>query len=189
MPLIRWSIPLILASNLVLMGIAWGQGSPQVSGAWQKVYERLPSFPKENQYVSQTTGTVKTSSTLANRLIQYHIFMKGRSPGSRLDWKLTLADYLGVNEPMFESRYPGIDELKVNPYERDLAIIRQLSRAQREELAQTLVSVFNPGIPKSNPASSPAPVSQPASTQTPPPASNPQLFKSPKAGDANLLKP
>lgn len=164
-----------------------------VKGAWQRVYEQLPDFPKVNQYTDLKTKAVNPSNTLASRMIKYHVFVKGRAPNSRLDWKLTVADYLGINEIMYEVRYPGIDELKTNPYDGDLAVIRTLNRSQREALIQAMVTALSPQTPaKSSPILTPtAPTvpntpnnTNPTTTQ---PASD-RWLPSPKAGDANLLK-
>lgn len=113
---------------------------------WQKVYQQLPDFPKENQYISKETGKVAENNTLASRLIRYHIYVKERAPNYRLDWKFTLADYLGANEIMYESSYPGNDTLRQNPIEGDRAAISRLSRKQRNELVQVLTNIFNSSI-------------------------------------------
>jgi hypothetical protein len=125
---------------------------------WQQVYQQLPDFPKENQYISQQTGKVAENNTLANRLMRYHFYVKGRSI-YRFDWKLTLADYLGVNEIMYDATYPGNDTLKQNPIEGDRTAISRLSRRQREQLIQLLVNLFN------SPSSA-----QPAATESTTPA-------------------
>ena len=133
---------------------AFGQGvaqqyiSQSVSrgDVWQRVYEKLPSLPRENQYINKQTGKVASENTLVSRLIRYHVYVKGRSPNYRLDWKLTLADYLGANEIMEESRYPGYDTLRSNPVEGDRAAINRLNRAERDALVQTLVNVFNGSV-------------------------------------------
>jgi hypothetical protein len=110
---------------------------------WQKVYEQLPDFPRENKYISKDTAKVAENNTLASRLILYHIYVKERAPNYRLDWKLTLADYLGANEIMYDTSYPGNDSLRQNPLERDRAAIKSLNRRQRDALVQVLVNVFN----------------------------------------------
>jgi hypothetical protein len=110
---------------------------------WQKVYEQLPDFPRENRYISKDTGKIAENNTLVSRLIQYHIYVKERAPNFRLDWKLTLADYLGANEIMYDTSYPGNDSLKQNPLESDRAAIKSLNRRQRDALVQVLVNVFN----------------------------------------------
>ncbi len=113
------------------------------SDAWRQVYQRLPEFPLENKYITKKTRKVSENQTLARRLIRYHIYLKGRSPNSRLDWKLTLADYLGANEIIYDSSYPGSDTLSKNPLDGDRAAIASLNRAQRNQLIQVLISIFN----------------------------------------------
>lgn len=110
---------------------------------WQQVYQELPDFPKENQYISKETGKVAENNTLASRLIRYHIYVKERAPNYRLDWKLTLADYLGANEIMYDSTYPGNESLRQNPIEGDRTAIASLTRTQRNTLVQVLVNIFN----------------------------------------------
>jgi hypothetical protein len=142
------------------------------SDVWRQVYQQLPDFPKENRYISKETGKVAENNTLASRLIRYHIYVKERSPIYRLDWKLTLADYLGANEIMYDAPYPGNDILRQNPIDSDRAAISRLNRRQRDALVQTLVNIFNPN--RSNP-SQPNP-----STSTTP--------QKPRTGGADLLK-
>jgi hypothetical protein len=55
---------------------------------------------------------------------------------------LTLADYLGENEVMYENSYPGNDTLKKNPLEADKLAISKLTRRQRDNLVQALVNTF-----------------------------------------------
>ncbi len=109
---------------------------------WQQIYKQLPYLPRENHYISQETGKVAQNNTLVSRLIRYHIYVKGRPPNYRLDWKLTLADYLDANEVMYEESYPGNDTLRQNPFAGDRAAIRRLSREQRNALVQALVNAF-----------------------------------------------
>ncbi len=165
---------------------------------WQQVYQRLPDLPMENQYVSKETGKVDPNSTLVSRLIRYHVYVKSRPPTYRFDWKLTMADYLGANEYLVESAYPGNETLRQNPMESDRAVIQKLTRAQREALVDALVSVFRASTPPTPttatpaPSASPAPVPQPSPQQSTPPApsSNPRTTPSlPKPGDAQLLLP
>ncbi|TVP64380.1 MAG: hypothetical protein EA343_05535 [Nodularia sp. (in: Bacteria)] len=142
---------------------------------WQQVYQQLPDLPKENQYIHKNTGQVAEENTLASRLITYHIYRKGRAPNYRLDWKLTLADYLDANEIMYHHSYPGNDTLRQNPLEGDRAVITSLNRHQRNALVQVLADIFTP---------------TPQNTQTPTPEttatpSTPQL---PQRGSAELLK-
>lgn len=144
-------------------------------------YERLPDFPRENQYVSAATGEVDADNTLVMRLIRYHIYVRGRPTQYRLDWKLTLADYLGVNKPMQAETYPGYETLRTNPLDGDRDVIRQFSRTERNALIHTLVSSFNPQYARL----------QSASSQTPSTEKTPTGFgtSSPpsQAGDAEML--
>ena len=114
-----------------------------VGDAWRQVYQQLPNFPKENNYTSKEGGKAE-NNTLVGRIIQYHAYIKGRAPNYRLDWKITLADYLDVNEVIYDTNYPGHELLKKNPLDGDKAAIAKLSRSQRNELVQTLVNVFSP---------------------------------------------
>lgn len=123
-------------------------------GVWQVIYEKLPNLPLENQYVNKETKKVATDNTLVGRLIRYHIYAKGRPPFFRLDWKLTLADYLGVSGAMDESTYPSRDTLRTNPMEGDIAAIKRLNLEQRNALIQALVDAFNAQA-TSTPQSSP----------------------------------
>ncbi len=113
------------------------------SDAWQQVYQQLPNFPRENQYISKETGKVAENNTLVSRMIKYHVYIKQRPPNYRLDWKLTLADYLGANEIMEDGSYPGNDTLRKNPIEGDRAVIKRLKLRQRDALVEALVNAFN----------------------------------------------
>lgn len=164
----------------------------RVEDIWQKIYQQLPDLPLENTYVNQETGDVSTNNTLVSRLIRYHIYSKGRSTNYRFDWKLTLADYLGMNERMEPATYPSGTSLKTNPIEGDRAAVRRLTRAQRDALVNALVSLFNPQVnqpqPTSpQPAASPSPVVTPS--PQPSPTTNPRFPRQPQPGDADLLRP
>lgn len=150
----------------------------------KQLYQRLPDFPLANQYVSRVSGETAVENTLARRLMQYHLDVKGRSPIYRLDWKLTLADYLGANESLSQSTYPGHDLLRSNPMEGDRAVISRLSRSQRDALVQALVDVFTAS---SNQAVQSPPASNPVTQPNVKPA--PQLIPLPKPGDSQLLSP
>lgn len=146
----------------------------------QQIYQKLPNIPLENQYISRETGKAAEKNTLVARLVRYHLFVKGRSPLSRLDWKLTLADYLGANEFQEESQYPGFDTLKTNALNGDRAAIDRLSRAERDRLIAALLdslgkAAFNNTLPSTS-----------ASPEVPAPKPAPIL---PQPGDARFLKP
>lgn len=145
---------------------------------WQLVYQQLPDLPRENKYISKENGKVAETNTLVNRLIRYHVYTKGRAPIYRLDWKLTLADYLGANEIMYDATYPGNDSLRENPIDGDKAAIARLTHSQRDALVQVLVNIFNP-------TSQNTPSPSPDTTATPSKSTTPQ---SPQRGGAELLR-
>lgn len=134
---------------------------------WRVVYERLPDFPKENQYVSLETGKVNPDNTLVSRVIRYHIYTKGRPPVFRLDWKLTLAEYLEVAGAMDTADYPGVNQVRGNPAPGDMAAIKKLNRMQRDALVQALVDGFTANTSR---VSMPTPPSSPQSSPTVPTA-------------------
>lgn len=148
------------------------------------MYQALPTLPQENQYKSLRSGQVAEDNTLADRLVRYHLFVKDRPPQYRLDWKLTLADYLGANDLIEEARYPGRESLATNPLEGDRAAIAKLTRSEREALVQVLVNYFDPNR-QARLTESPAPA-QPTMPERPNrPRGLPGL---PQPGAADLLK-
>jgi len=162
--------------------VAQQSAPPQVrvQDAWKLVYEKLPDFPIENNYISKETGKVDPTNTLVGRLIRYHVFVKGRPPNYRFDWKLSLADYLGATpDYLVESVYPGKDVLRSNPMEQDRAAIQRLNRAQRDALVQALVDVFTEN---SGGGRTPA-------GEKPQGRSNTPTIPQPQPGDAKLLAP
>lgn len=182
--LMRWALPSSNGSQESHL-IAQSNGTPtnsepsgrvRIQEVWRQIYQRLPGFPLENQYVNRATGKVDPNNTLVSRLIRYHYYGKGRPVNYRLDWKFTLADYLGVNEPIDASTYPSADNLKQNPFERDRAVITTLDRKQRDALIQALVAVFSPSENASSPIPSPAP-ELPSSPQRQPSRGGAQLLK------------
>ncbi|MGD1807719.1 hypothetical protein ACP6PL_20100 [Dapis sp. BLCC M126] len=148
---------------------------------WPFVYEKIPDLPLENDYISKETGEVNTEETLVSRLIRYHFYVKGRAPNYRFDWKLTLADYLGANDYLQSSVYPGNDSLTENPMNGDRQAIQNLTRSQRDALVNRLVDIFG-GDP--NPPSIPEVEQRDNSGQSAPRA--PVILQ---PGGADLLKP
>jgi hypothetical protein len=174
---------LLIAQPLVAQDI-------RVGDAWQQVYQLLPDFPRENQYVNRETGKVAESNTLISRLIRYHIYVKARPVNYRLDWKLTLADYLGANERMPASTYPSADTLRTNPFQNDVAVIRSLNRTQRDALVQTLVNIFTTETASTEPNAAPTPQPPNVAPAAPVPAASPIApQREPRPGDAQLLLP
>lgn len=108
----------------------------------RQVYEQIPDLPQENQYINRQTKKADPENTLVSRMIRYHAFTKGRPLNLRLDWKHTIADYLGANELIDPDGYPTQERLTQNPFPGDRAIIQQLSREQRNQLVEVLVSIL-----------------------------------------------
>lgn len=155
-------------------------------GVWKQIYQKLPDLPLENQYVSRETGKVDPENTLVGRLIRYHIYTKGRPPFYRLDWKITLADYLGVLTVLDDSDYPSRRSLNKNPAEADVAAVKRLTRSQRDALVQALVDAFTPQAARPPaPPKTPAPVPVAPSPQ---PAPAPEVKPIRGPGGADLLK-
>ncbi len=150
----------------------------------KEVYDRLSFLPKENDYINSDTGKIDRNRTLARRFIRYHIYVKGRSVLSRFDWKLTLADYLGYNEPLLESRYPDYKTLAENPRAGDRQAINNLTVEQRNLLVETVFSIYNPDGAKLL-LNQPNPQTTEESTEQE--NDRPRLHR-PQPGDADLLK-
>ncbi|MBF2063460.1 MAG: hypothetical protein IGS39_03360 [Calothrix sp. C42_A2020_038] len=113
-----------------------------IGDIWQQIYQQLPDLPKENTYRAKEGGQVASDNTLVGRIIRYHTYVKGRAPNFRLDWKLTLADYLDANEVMYDYSYPGNDTLRTNPFDGDRTAVKKLTRNQRQALVEALTNAF-----------------------------------------------
>ncbi|MGF1601413.1 MAG: hypothetical protein ACFCU8_05220 [Thermosynechococcaceae cyanobacterium] len=171
------------------------QGNSKAIAA--QVYEQHPEFPLENQYVRSRSGKAADDVTLVSRLIEYHTLVKGRSPKFRLEWKTTLADYMGLNDYLRAEEYPGHAYLKSNPMEQDVTVVQSFNRQQRSDLIQALADLYGgpvtassepktsaPGLPPSAPPSAPTPVFAPANPPTAP------IFQPlPPSNGADLLRP
>ncbi len=158
--------------------------SVRVEALVPQIYQQLPNFPRENTYHKRQGDKVDADNTLLNRLVRYHVYVKGRPQNLRLDWKHTIADYLGVNETIDPATYPTQERLTDNPLEGDRAVITKLSRRDREQLIQTLIAVLSP--PSPNPQ---LPSRPPAPPLAPNPDDQPRLPRTaPQPGGADLLK-
>ena len=197
-----WKILMVAATSLMLTLVAGGvvplsgtNNTPPafaqripLQNAVEQVYKLLPDLPQENNYKNRQSGEIDKTNTLASRLIRYHLFIKGRPAIYRLDWKHTLADYLGVNERIEKNVYPGHDTLTENPIQGDIAAISKLNRAQREILVNTLVGIYSPKTtqtPAPTPAQTPAPT---PSTNQPAPPPTPMPPVVPPGTGSDLLK-
>ncbi len=103
----------------------------------EAVYTAMPSLPRLDQF--QTAAGESLDTSFVRRVLLYHMRSEGRALNSRLDWKLTFADYLGINLTMFAQQYPGADQFSENPYTADLEAFRALTRADREQLLAALL--------------------------------------------------
>ncbi|BAC09810.1 hypothetical protein [Thermosynechococcus vestitus] len=164
-------------------------GEIRINPRWvaETLYPKLPGFPKENHYIRQDNRQPAPESTLLERFIIYHTTVKGRSPLYRFDWKLSLADYLGLNEFLTPETYPGRSYLTVNPMEGDRAAIRQLNRQQRDALVSTLATFY---AQQAGLLPTPPQPPQPQTTLLEPTPSPPTVFPPiPQPGSAGLLVP
>ena len=150
-----------------------------------QVYQALPDLPQENNYINKETQEIVTENTLITRIVRYHQYTKTRPTIFRLDWKLTLADYLGKNEIIKRGRYPGYSTLTENPLEADRQAISNLTMEQREALVNVLVSIYNPNYQNSSTTQSPTEGNSSSSTKK---DSSPS-FQLPQRGGAELLLP
>jgi len=175
----RWFVALVLAIATflaVLIGAAPSATSQTLPDVAAAVYAEMPEIPLENHY--QQDGVAQPENTLIFRLLHYHQRLKRRSPLFRLDWKLTLADYLGVNEPINPEQYPFARQLQPEPTSADRAALNRLNQSQRETLVNLLVRLYD------GPAAQP-PAPQPEPTPEPQPQPTPSPF--PQPGDSRLL--
>ena len=137
----RWmllSIAVAIAC-LTLPPVATQARTIRTAEVADQVYAVLPQIPLENGYHNHKLNKVDPKNTLINRLLRYHLYTKGRPVEVRLDWKLTIADYLNANDIMDPATYPGNDVLKENPMENDRRAIDGLSRQLRDRLIDQLL--------------------------------------------------
>ena len=106
-----------------------------------QIYELLPDLPLEDSYVS-LNGEVMANSSWVQRILLYHIQTKGRLPNSRFDWRMTFADFLGANLPMYTNQYPGADIFAQNPLNGDRDLFQTLTRQERNQLLAAFLQVY-----------------------------------------------
>ena len=152
----------------------------------EQVYQAIPDFPQENDYISQETNQTATKNTLVSRIVRYHQYTKARPTIFRLDWKLTLADYLSKNEIIVEQRYPGNSTLTQNPMRKDKEVISNLTMQQRDDLVRILVDIYKPKTTDTSVESTTPQNDNGTTTEN---NSSSPTFKLPKPGGADLLLP
>lgn len=195
---------LLLACSLGFSGLIFSKPvfaqriNPKIAA--DEVYRQLPDLPQETQHIRKKGNKPATNSSLASRLIEYHTLVKGRSPLYRFDWKITLADYLGIHENIREETYPGHAYLKASALDSDRKLIQQLTRQQRLALTQTLSDIYasqarqqEAATPSetSKPPPSPAnnvPEPKPSEPAKPAEPARPKLTPLPGSGGADLLR-
>jgi hypothetical protein len=153
------------------------------------IYEKFPEIPLENQYTRQESGEIDPDHTLMSRFVRYHRDVQKRIMRYRFDWKLTFADYLGVNEPIKPERYPGYNTLTENPTENDIKAIRQLNRRQRQEIVDLLASIYEVETAPSQEMPQVPPNSANTENNVPEPEPSPSKPSLSQPGDAQLLMP
>ena len=116
-----------------------------------QIYQQLPELPLENQYLGES-GETAVNNTLVARLIRYHLYVQDRPTNFRLDWKLTIADYLGAFERIDEAQYPS-QGLQQNPMAADITAIESLDVQLRDRLVNSLYQAFT--VPASQSTSPP----------------------------------
>ena len=143
--MLGWTMSRLLAIpviGLLALGLpAQAQRLRDIPQVVEDIYEAMPQLPLENTYQTSEGETISSSSWL-QRVLLYHIRTQGRLPDSYLDWKLTFADYQGVNVPMFASAYPGADQFTVNPLNRDRELFQSLGREERRQLLDMFLATY-----------------------------------------------
>ncbi|MEL6160118.1 MAG: hypothetical protein AAFQ40_06465 [Cyanobacteria bacterium J06623_5] len=140
--LIAWILP-VIGFSFDQQSHVLAQSSRRISPAAVsvQVYQQHPDFPLENQYINEETGSVATENTLVDRFIRYHLYIQRRSTDFRLDWKLTMADYLGAFERMSPERYADYG-LRDNPFADDIAAIESLSAEDRDRWVNAIYETY-----------------------------------------------
>ncbi|MBE9063310.1 hypothetical protein [cf. Phormidesmis sp. LEGE 11477] len=132
----------LVAFNGVTLGTVQAQSPRRISpsAVTMQVYEQLPELALENQYIS-SDGEIDVDNTLVSRIIRYHLYIRNRPTNLRLDWKLTMADYLGAFEQISPEEYPDYG-LRENPMAGDITAVENLSVGMRDHLTNLLYEAF-----------------------------------------------
>ncbi len=188
---LSWFVGLVVAWQLTLVLPLPVQAQlREIPRITETVYAAMPNLPRLDQFRTSSGESLETS--FVRRLLLYHMRSEGRSLQSRLDWKLTFADYLGINVTMFAQQYPGADQFSENPYNADLDALRALSRAEREQLLAILLEAveFNGIVNSLDVASIDPDLPSPFAVLEPdtPVATPPAVIELPAGGGADLLR-
>jgi len=133
----RRQVFLALCAQLCIAAIqsAAVAGTPtRAEQAADQVYRALPELPRE-------APPDQPNNTLVRRMILYHLRVRGRPETSRLDWQLTLSDYLGYNLTIDPATYPE-NGTAFAALDRDRAALDGLSRQGRWRLVRLLIDAL-----------------------------------------------
>ena len=123
-------------------GLAQGQSRAiNPAAISRQIYTQIPELPLESHYLGSETGEVDGENTLVSRIIRYHLYIKNRPTTLRLDWKLTMADFLGAFEQISPDDYPNYG-LQENPMASDILAVENLSWGVRDRLTNLLYEAF-----------------------------------------------
>lgn len=95
-----------------------------------QIYELMPDLP----------GSGEDEQWL-QRILLYHVRTKGRLTDSRFDWRLTFADFLDANEPIYADQYPS-GNTDVNPLTDDRQLFQAMTRQDRNEFLAAILEVY-----------------------------------------------
>ncbi|MEL7474795.1 MAG: hypothetical protein AAGJ55_01005 [Cyanobacteria bacterium J06555_12] len=127
----RWiGIGAALVSCAILTEPASAQRIRDIPEKAAQIYELVPDLPGSGE-----------DERWLQRVLLYHVRTKGRLTDSRFDWRLTFADFLEANEPIFADQYPpGSTEL--NPLNGDREHFQAMTRQDRNEFLAAILEVY-----------------------------------------------
>ncbi len=119
-----------LACLLTLTDSASAQRIRDIPEKAEQIAELVPNLPAQEE-----------REKWLQRILLYHVRTKGRLANSRFDWRLTFADFLGANNPMYADQYPPGDT-EENPLNSDRELFQAMSRQERNEFLAAILEVY-----------------------------------------------
>ena len=119
-----------LASVVAVAEPASSQRIRDIPDQTAQIYELMPDLPGYDD-----------DTKWLQRVLLYHVRTKGRLTNSRFDWRLTFADFLGVNDPIYADQYPSGDT-ELNPLNSDREQFQTLTRQDRNEFLAAILQVY-----------------------------------------------
>lgn len=119
-----------LAGATLLVEPAFAQRIRDIPERSAQIYELMPDLPEASE-----------DGKWLQRVLLYHVRTKGRLANSRFDWRLTFADFLGVNDPIYTDQYPP-DGTEVNPLNGDRDLFQAMTRHDRNEFLAAILEVY-----------------------------------------------